>query len=155
MAVLIAALLSILAVSVVLYPFVRNRSRFRSTLATEHLAPGQRSRESVYEEIRTLQLERDLGRVDEAEYQDRLRTLRLQAASTMRDEERHSRALDRALEEEVSRAQSGGGLVVAGASCGSCGRPLESDAEACPSCGTYLTQKPEAPHRDNDDDSGS
>ena len=123
-----------------------------STSSSRGSTPGQRSRESLYEEIRTLQLERDLGRVDEAEYLERFHTLRLQAAATLRDEEGRGNDLDRALEEEVARARSGGGELDAGSSCRSCGWPLEAGAEECPGCGTYhASRTPDPPHRDSDE----
>ena len=105
MAVLIAGLLAILSVGVILYPFWKAWSRTGPSPAQgSPVEPGQGEGSDVFEEIRTLQLEYELGAVDEADYRDRLRADRLRAAAGLRDREQ----LDRALEEEILAQRADG-----------------------------------------------
>ena len=89
MPVLVALALGVLVVVVVVYPFTRARRPARVPWAAGAVRDGRaRSREAVYEEIRTLELEHDLGVVDEGEYRSRSRALRMEAAISIRDEQR-------------------------------------------------------------------
>ncbi len=112
MAVLIGALLAILVIGVVLYPFIKTRFRPSPRPSATPLPPvgeGLRvrvTREAIYEEIRTLQLEYELGSIEESEYRQQLRSYRLQAASALRDQERLEQELDRLLEEEILAARA-------------------------------------------------
>ena len=110
MGILIAALLAILVVAVIAYPFIRHR--FSPELPSAPRVPeekGRRAGPAIYEDIETLRFEFELGSIDEKEYQERLRAYRLQAASTLRDRERRDLEIDRSLEEEIlaARAQRG------------------------------------------------
>ena len=91
MTVFISALLAFLVITVIIYPFIK--ARFHPTsLAPDSLAQvGWGDREAIYEEIRALQLERELGSIDEPEYQEQLRAYRWQVAAALRDQERRQR----------------------------------------------------------------
>ena len=109
MSVLIGVLLALLAIAVVIYPFVKARFQPRSPLTSvppDRVDPG--GRETIYEEIRTLQLEYELGSIDEREYEEQLRAYRLQAASALREQE-----IDLSVEREIMAARgtlrNGGG----------------------------------------------
>jgi hypothetical protein len=113
MVIAISVLIALLAVGVVIYPFVKARFRpsdSRNVLSRNNEtgagADDYESREVIYEDIRTLQLDHDLGIIEEAEYRERMRAYRLQAASTLRDRERLEMEIDRQLEEEVLAARS-------------------------------------------------
>ena len=103
---LVGALLAILAIGVVLYPFWRRR--FRQPPPAVQGPPGHvgDDRTAIYDEIRTLQLEYQLGAIDEADYQERLRSSRLTAAAALRDHDLLEQELDRGLEEEIRAARS-------------------------------------------------
>ena len=106
MAELVGALLAVLAIGVILYPFWRRRFRQPSPAVrgqAEH--PGEAGA-AIYEEIRTLQLEYQLGAIDEADYQARLRSSRLRAAAALRDRDLQEQELDLALEDEIRAARS-------------------------------------------------
>ena len=140
MAFLIGALLAALAIAVVLYPFIKVRLRSPMSPApdsSDHASmdglPDPRGREEVYEDIKALQLEYELGGVEEEEFRDRLRAYRLQAAATLRDHEQLERELDSSLETEIlaARAFHGSEHSLNG-DCRSCGRPLAHGTdEAC------------------------
>ena len=106
MSVLIGVLLALLAIAVVIYPFVKARLQPRSPLA---ILPPDRvdpeGREAIYEEIRTLQLEYELGSIEEREYQEQLRDYRLQAAAALREQE-----IDLLVEEEITAARKAIGV---------------------------------------------
>ena len=131
MAVVIALLLAALALGVVVYPFFRYRSRDRAGSGVE-APPG---REAIYEDMRMLDLEHDLGAVSEKEFQGRMRAYRLRAAADIRDQELRQGELDRALEEEVlaQRAFQGNGPAGRGL-CSRCGSPAPSSADLCADC---------------------
>ena len=107
MAVLISALLAIFVVAVILYPFLKGRLRPGSSPAPDSPAHhGRGGREQIYESIRTLQLEYELGSIEEGEYNDRLRSYRLQAASALREQGEMESELDQALEDEIGAARA-------------------------------------------------
>jgi rubrerythrin len=146
MSVLIGALIAILVIGVVLYPFIKARSRSRtherpdsSNQAAQAGLPGPGAREAVYENIRTLQLEHELGAVEDSEYRERLHAYRLEAAAALRDQDRLEQELDRSLEEEIAaaRARSDQHDVPL---CHSCGQPVAREVRVCPYCGIEAIQ---------------
>ena len=106
MAVLIGALLALLVVGVVLYPFVRQRLGFGGPSGNGYREatgpPAWRlRREEIYESIRSLRLEYELGGVEEMDYRERLRAYRVQAAAVVRDQELAEQEVERLVEREV------------------------------------------------------
>ena len=135
MSFIIGALLGVLVTVVVLYPFIK--SRFRPSIFPTGDSPagfGREGRGAIYEDIKTLQLEYDLGRVEDPEYRQRLRDYRLRAASALRDQDGINRELDRSIEEEILSARTGQGNGSSGAVCKSCGRELANTNLDCPYC---------------------
>ena len=104
MAVLIGALLAVLVVGIILYPFYRwcFLSGTRPS-QEEEKEPGREN--AVYESIRTLRLEHDLGSIEEAEYLERLGAYRLEAAAALRDQEIEL-DLERRIEQEIAEERS-------------------------------------------------
>lgn len=100
-------------------------------------------REGLYRELRTLQAEHELGEVSDTEFEERLRTSRLEAAEALGEQERLQQLrdrLERHLEEEVQtarQARKDGALLGAGV-CPQCQRPLLTAKERCPHCGVLL-----------------
>ena len=144
MGVLIGLALALVCAAILALPFLRAR---RSSMDREmdDLAETTRQREAVYDEIRTLQLERDVGRIEQQEYEARLRRLRLEAAAILRDEERLMRSKGErewALEEEIQSIRrqstpSAGGQ----AACPNCSAMVGRPASECPECGAPLTEE--------------
>ena len=84
----ISGLLACLAIGVVIYPFIR--ACFRPGDAPtpntlDHV--GRRERQAIHEEIRALQLERELGNIDDGEYEAQLAAHRWRLAVVLRDQE--------------------------------------------------------------------
>ncbi|MBI4233794.1 MAG: hypothetical protein HY686_05075 [Chloroflexi bacterium] len=100
---LIGALVILLSVGILLIPFLQ-RDRRRATLPRDTSQEALLRREAIYQEINTLQLEYELGHINEADFQARLHDYRLQAAAALKEEVEQSeaaQALAAALEEEV------------------------------------------------------
>ena len=84
MAIIIGAVLCLLSIAVLLYPFFK-APRSQSVAATlENDGESPQELESVYQAIRTLQLEHQLGRVLDSSYEDQLDTYRFEAAEILR-----------------------------------------------------------------------
>ena len=127
MALIIGTILALLSLGVAVYPFARRRLGLdkadRATAAggtdsveTEsESSPDTASLADIYAAIRTLQLERELGRIPEGLYQEQLNDYRLQAALALRRQEQEQQAAaapagrdaDAALEAEIQAARAG------------------------------------------------
>ena len=103
MAIIIGAVLSLFSIAVLLYPFFKapRAGTMAATLKNDGLENGGESPqelESVYQAIRTLQLEHQLGRVPDGSYEDQLDAYRIEAAEILRN-----RALARAPGKDANR----------------------------------------------------
>ena len=91
MAIIIGAVLCLLSIAVLLYPFLK-APRLGPGAGTPENAgmesdgPSPQELESVYQAIRTLQLEHQLGRVPDGSYQGQLDAYRLEAAEILRSQ---------------------------------------------------------------------
>ena len=146
MALAIGAILALLALAVAVYPFARHRF-FNRPAVDDRVPPDDPSADSpavagdaldaIYQSIRTLRLERELGNIPEGLYREQLNGYRLAAALLLREMDRTTDGdSDWALEEEIRVARFG--LPGAGASnprCANCGRPASPHATLCPECG--------------------
>ena len=125
MVLIIGTILALLSLGVAVYPFARrrlgldkaNRAAAGGTDGAEtetESGPDTASLADIYAAIRTLQLERELGRIPEGLYQEQLNDYRLQAALALRRQEQESAAAapagrdaDAALESEIQAARAG------------------------------------------------
>lgn len=142
MGVVIGLILALVCIGVLAVPFLRGSRGDAEEPTIEDLTEAARQRESVYEEIRTLHLDRGLGNVSEDEYQEHLRTLRLRAAAILREEERLAGSLsdlDDALEEEIRAARlAHTSNDHRGVACPNCSAALPSTTQMCPHCGAPI-----------------
>lgn len=135
MDVLIGALVAILSIAFLLYPFVKWRFAHHTPLRPG--SPGRDgldNREAIYDDIRMLQLEYELGTIEKQEYHERLRAYRLQAAAALRDQARLQFEVERSLEEEILKVRDSGATVAGLAPCPSCGEPVPPGADVCQYC---------------------
>ena len=146
MPILIGGLLGILVIVIVLYPFLRGRVRPGPPIASD-AGPG--SRETIYEDIKVLQLDYELGSIDEGEYGQRLRAYRLEAAASMRDEERLEIEVRGSQHHELPATGVPDEDRGAGALCASCGQPLAAKTGICAGCG-----RPQVPEEQGKGDGG-
>lgn len=120
MALAIGAIIALLAIMVAAYPFRRRKAANEagnglqpddgSELIAEHF-DGPDQLDTIYESIRTLHLEREIGNIPDGLYREQMNLYRREAALLLRDYERkHTGNLDRdldwALEEEVKVARA-------------------------------------------------
>lgn len=152
MALTIGVILALLGLAVAAYPFVRGRWLGPTARADDAPEPedagtsGDEGRyadalDAIYQSIRTLQLERELGNVPEGLYREQLNAYRLQAAALLRDREQGQSGVEgEALEEEIRLARAGLFRPAGrGTACPNCARPVPAGAENCPECGVALT----------------
>ena len=139
MTLVVGAVLAVFSIAIVAYPFLRSRLRsgFRDARSDTDSATELGN---IYDSIRTLQLEYQLGQVPDNLYREHLREYRLQAAATLRRRaENQASAPDWLLEQEVLtartilRAATGGPRP-----CPSCRSLPGSGVTVCPECGTEL-----------------
>lgn len=154
MALTIGAILALLAFAVAVFPFIGRRflereNRVERTEAQVHAPdmgeyahPISEDLEAIYQGIRVLQLERELGRVPEGLYREQLNAYRLQAARILREhEEAEIISSDTALEEEIRLARAGLARIADEESrCPNCSRPITRDGDNCSECGVALTE---------------
>ena len=125
MALIIGTILALLSLGVAIYPFARRRLGMdkagraaavdtESAETDTETGPDTASLADIYAAIRTLQLERELGRIPEGLYQEQLNDYRRQAALALRRQEQESAAAaptgrdaDAALESEIRAARAG------------------------------------------------
>ena len=109
MSLVFSALLAVIAIAIVAIPFFRTPKK--DDTFNPHDAEALRSqRESIYQALETLRLERELGQVDDQEYQRQLLEYRRQAAMALQAQEHVEGDQERLvamLEEEVLDARAG------------------------------------------------
>ena len=103
MAIAIGVLLALLAIGVVIFPFIRSGRRVG--LFQGHDSAEDKVEETALDEIRALQLDWELGRVDDEEYQRRLNDYRVRAALLLRERDMRLQEVDAELEAEILAAR--------------------------------------------------
>ncbi len=94
MAIIIGAVLCLFSIAVLLYPFFKATRAGSASPALEGSGEAPPELESVYQAIRTLQLEHQLGRIPDGSFENQLDAYRLEAAEILRS---------RALAKDASR----------------------------------------------------
>ena len=142
-ALLVGAAMVVLSVGIILYPFLRSRHRSRTLRQDSEARPTAPALEAIYDGIRTLQLEYQLGRVPEYLYREQLQSYRVQAATTLRQEMTEQASdLERLLEQEVLVARAALGSTNGGPRpCPNCRSLLGPGLTLCPECGAQLKPK--------------
>lgn len=153
MAIFIGALLTILSIGVVLYPFLKRGGAFRQAASSpdpdSETADEGPELEAIYEAIQTLHLEHQLGNVPQGLYREQLGTYRRQAALALRRQaELMGQDDDRLLEQEIVLARTSLAPFPSGpaaslpngrnASCPNCGASFGGGQARCPQCGVEL-----------------
>ena len=155
MALTIGAILALMGIAVAVYPFLRRR--FLSHAPVDFAVPDPGSSiedgppssdllQSIYDSIRTLQLERELGNVPEGLYREQLHALRIQAAMLLRERElAQGEEQDWAIEEEVRVARAGLYRPTdVSFACPNCGRLAPAGVEYCQECEAVLAPSEQA-----------
>ncbi len=103
MVVLLGILLAASCIAILALPFMRaRRAGYVSPADIEAVQQVAARREAAFEELRLLRLDRDLGNVEEADYQRRFQELRVQAATLLREQDTLTERL-RGVSDDVER----------------------------------------------------
>jgi len=140
MAIIIGAILAILSVAVVVYPFLKSRHGEKGEAAPAAGDSEGPDLEAIYEAIRTLQLDHQLGKVPEGLYQEQLRAYRFQAAAALKQQaEIQARDADWTLEQEIQVARASISYSNGSAPrCPNCGTAVGAGLGQCPECNIEL-----------------
>ena len=106
MAILISVLVGILSIALLLYPFIKRR--FAHSARSSEIPQGQLGldgRQAIYDDIKALQLDHELGSIDEKDYQQQLRAYRMDAAASLKDQHQIQVEIEQTLEEEILKAR--------------------------------------------------
>ena len=127
MALLIGATLAVVSILILVYPFLKAHIRTQPEDSPGGASGDTAGLEAIYQEISTLRLEYQLGKVSEDVYRELLRGYRLQAAVALR-------------EQAQARAEPGrrAGAPVPGdgipGRCPHCGAAVGREDRDCPAC---------------------
>ena len=145
------AALAVLSVAVVIYPFLKSRLRTRAGDSPKGGGSTAPDLEPIYDSIRTLHLEYQLGQVPDNLYREQLRGYRLQAANVLRRRD-HDRAGAPGwlLEQEVLLARATMRAIDGPAGkpprlCPNCRTLPGPDMTVCPECGARLDRLAQRP----------
>ena len=143
MTLIVGAVLALFSLVIVAYPFLKSRMRPEPSHGSAITGAAPPELEPVYDAIRTLQLEYQLGKVPENLYREQLTGYRLQAASVLRQRvQERAGAPEWVLEQEVLvtraalRSTAGGPRP-----CPNCRSLVGPELAACPECGTNLDSR--------------
>lgn len=149
--ILIGALLAIFSVAVLAYPLMKSRSRGQPEMSEIEVENGFPELDSIYENIRTLRLEYELGKVEENLYRQQMSDYRLLAAAALRRREEQPADAALVLEQAVLMARAtlagaDGNSAGSSGQCPSCGLTLDQKTAECPKCAVELgLQDPDLP----------
>ena len=142
MAVVVGLTFAFLAIVALAWPVImRRRSRAAQEAPPDAIQEALRRRDRVYDDIRTLILDHELGNVPDDEYERKLAAFRIDAARAIRDLEQLRQASpeqDAELEKEVLELRRSWGSVSDTLPCGACDSEVDAGAPLCPRCETPL-----------------
>ena len=137
--IIFGAVLAAFSFAVVCYAFLRGH---QPEVVDEAALPDtdDRALADIFDAITTLDLEYQLGRMPQEDFQSQFQAYRLQAATVLRDQLEAGRG-DPAwvLEQEILMAR--GGLENASA-CPNCSASVLGGAAVCPHCGAEMAPQP-------------
>lgn len=138
MAYFLGLLLALVSIALLAWPILRRKqTASSSTLSLDSLEDVQWRQQQVYDEIKTLILDYELGNIPPEEYEERLGAYRLRAADLLRQQEqlRHELTyLEEELEDSVLALRMSWGTVKGVTICGGCGGETDLQAVLCPRC---------------------
>lgn len=147
MAVVVGLTFAFLAIVALAWPvLMRRRSRAVQVAPHDAIQEALRRRDRVYDDIKTLILDHELGNVPGDEYAQKLAAFRIDAARAIRDLEQVRQAgaeEDESLENEVLELRRSWGSVKDTLLCQVCVREVDAAAPLCPGCEMPLGAQPE------------
>lgn len=138
LAYLLGFLLALVSIALLAIPMLRRvRTMPRPSLSLDSLKDVQWQRQQVFDEIRILILDHDLGNLRPDEYNENLGAYRLQVADLLRQEEQllHDvKYMDEQIEDQILALRMSWGAVKEVTICGECGGGRDVNATLCPRC---------------------
>lgn len=138
MAVVVGLTFAFLAIVALAWPVLRRRRSHATKQAPpDAIQEALRRRDRVYDDIKTLILDHELGNVPADEYAQKLAAFRIDAARAIRDLEQVRQAgaeEDDDLEKEVLELRRSWGSVKDTLFCQVCVREVDAAARLCPRC---------------------
>ena len=139
MAYLLGFLLALASIALLARPFLRRQMQAgpMPSSSVDSLKDVQWLQQQVYDEIKTLILDHDLGNVPSEEYDEKLGAYRLQAADLLRQEKQllhELEYLEKEIEDRVLALRISWGTVKGVTTCGECGGERDVNAALCPRC---------------------
>lgn len=137
---IVGAALALLSLVIVAYPFWKSRLAARVTRRLTVTVEAPPELEPIYDAIRTLQLEYQLGKIPENLYREQLTGYRMQAASALRQRvQERAGAPEWVLEQEVLVTRAAlRGTAGGPRPCPNCRSLVGPELAACPECGAHL-----------------
>ena len=138
------AILAVFSIALVGYAFVRGHQPGPDAAAGVPQESDDPALGDIFDAIRTLELERQLGRMPQEEFQAQFQAYRIQAATVLRDQ-LEAGIGDPAwlLEQEIFLArgaqESAGGRTIV---CPDCSAAAPEGTRACPNCGATMVLQP-------------
>lgn len=149
MAIFIGLLLGLISMVLLALPVLtRGRRGPRPVSPLGSLDEIRQRRRQIYDEMRSLILDYQLGNLSPRDFQGRLEIYRLQAAYALREEDGTQEALrgvEAALEDDVLNLRRSWGSVDGVVLCKRCGHEMDVKAPLCPRCATSLHRMGLAP----------
>ena len=145
MAFILGLSFAFLAILLLAWPVLRrSRAAPDTTPSQGPLSEVALRRSRIYDDIKTLVLDHELGNIPDQEYEEKLAAYRIDAARAIRDQEQLQQAqasLEDALESEVLELRRSWGSVKETAICAVCDREVDAAAGLCPRCELPLGQE--------------
>lgn len=138
MALFIGIALALVSIALLARPmFSREQTAPRSASDPNPLQDVQWRQQQVYDDIKTVILDHELGNIPPEEYEEMLGTYRLRAADLLRQQEQLLHALtslEKEIEDKVLALRMSWGTVNEVTVCGRCGGMRDLEAIICPRC---------------------
>jgi hypothetical protein len=151
--ILVSMLLAVLALLAVAYPVLARRrgSEPAVTPAEETLAELLSQRDGVFQALRELRFDHDVGKITDEDYVAFEGSLKQTAANSLRALDEWEARADLELEPAIAEAVAAraASIAASGVVCPNCGRPAGPEDRFCGRCGAALPEAepavPEAP----------
>ena len=145
MAVFIGLLLALALMVVLARPVLRREVQASGDISSPDFLEVSRRQQQIYDDIKSLILDHELGNVPPREYRERLETYRLQAANALREQEQLRQTLsgqEEDLEDQALELRRSWGAVKRVNPCEWCGGEVDALAALCPRCELPLDGEP-------------
>ena len=162
MAYIIGALLALLSLIIISYPFLNPRLQSQVISRSYELEELAKARQSLFDELDRIKLDLDVDNITKKEYEELIGSVRRSAAESFRDEEllrsqtspdeaMTLEELDNELEEKIKRLRLSHQRKNHACNCLECGRQLTLKDVACPGCGREVLSDDSPRHKTIDE----